>query len=88
MPFIICLYSSLVITYGVKTEIKTNPSLRLYIKLTDQCFANCKFCANEQNKDLGILEIEKLAFIIRYLKTQNLLHGISITGGEPKIKKL
>lgn len=62
---------------------KTKPSLRLYIKLTDTCFANCQFCANEQSKDFGKIDLKKLAFVISYLKEQNLLHGISITGGEP-----
>lgn len=61
----------------------TKPSLRLYIKLTDQCLANCKFCANRQSKDFGTIDLEKLAFVISYLKEKNILHGISITGGEP-----
>lgn len=62
---------------------KTKPTLRLYIKLTDQCFANCKFCANSQSKDFGTIDLEKLAFVISYLKEKDILHGISITGGEP-----
>ena len=62
---------------------KTKPSLRLYIKLTDTCFANCKFCANEQSKDFGTIDLKKLAFVISYLKENQFLHGISITGGEP-----
>ena len=60
---------------------KTKPTLRLYIKLTDQCFANCKFCANSQSKDFGTIDLEKLAFVISYLKEKDILHGISITGG-------
>lgn len=62
---------------------KTKPSLRLYIKLTDLCLANCKFCVNRQSKDFGTIALEKLAFVISYLKEKDLLHGISITGGEP-----
>lgn len=62
---------------------KTKPSLRLYIKLTDQCLANCKFCANSQSKDFGTIDLEKLSFVIGYLKDKDILHGISITGGEP-----
>jgi radical SAM superfamily len=65
---------------------KTRPTLRLYIKLTDQCFAHCKFCSNEQSKDFGTIDLEKLAFVIRYLKGKDILHGISITGGEPMTK--
>ena len=67
-----------------KTSVyKVEPSLRLYIKLTDSCNANCKFCANETCKDFGTIDFQKLEFVIRYLKEKNRLHGISITGGEP-----
>lgn len=61
------------------------PSLRLYIKLTDTCNANCKFCANECSKDFGNIDFKKLEFVIRYLLSKGRLHGISITGGEPMI---
>lgn len=59
------------------------PSLRLYIKITDACNADCKFCANECNKDFGNIDFSKLEFVIRYLTDKGRLHGISITGGEP-----
>lgn len=61
------------------------PSLRLYIKLTDACNAGCSFCANENSKDFGNIDFNVLEFVIRYLKEKNYLHGISITGGEPMI---
>lgn len=70
-----------------KKIIKSNPSLRLYIKLTDCCLANCKFCSNENSKDFGELDLEKLSFVISYLKEKDILHGISITGGEPLMNK-
>ena len=53
-----------------------NPSLRLYIKLTDVCNANCLFCANGETKDFGDIDFSKLEFIIRYLLDKNLLHGM------------
>lgn len=62
---------------------EVNPSLRLYIKLTDACNADCKFCANECSKDFGTIDFQKLEFVIRYLLSKGRLHGISITGGEP-----
>lgn len=65
---------------------KVRPSLRLYIKLTDSCLAKCKFCANEGSCDFGEIDLEKLAFVIKYLKSEGRLHGISITGGEPMVK--
>lgn len=60
-----------------------DPSLRLYIKLTDACNADCLFCANRESRDFGNLDFRKLEFVIRYLLDKKLLHGISITGGEP-----
>ena len=63
--------------------IKGLPSLRLYIKPTDNCNANCLFCANEQSKDFGTIDLKKLEYVINYLKQHNVLHGVSITGGEP-----
>ena len=62
-----------------------DPSLRLYIKLTDACNADCLFCANRESRDFGNLDFRKLEFVIRYLLDRKLLHGISITGGEPMI---
>ncbi len=63
--------------------IKGLPSLRLYIKPTDSCNASCLFCANEQSKDFGTINLKKLEYVISYLKEHHILHGISITGGEP-----
>lgn len=68
-----------------QARYEVNPSLRLYIKLTDACNANCKFCANATSKDFGTIDFQKLEFVIRYLNDQNRLHGISITGGEPMV---
>ncbi|MBR4178947.1 MAG: radical SAM protein [Bacilli bacterium] len=64
---------------------KCKVSLRLYIKVTDDCQCNCKFCANENLKDFGNLDLKKLDYVIRYLYENKILHGISITGGEPMI---
>ena len=64
-------------------KIPTQPRIRLYIKVTDACSAHCKFCANEHSKDFGTLDYMKLEFVIRYLEEKNILHGISLTGGEP-----
>jgi molybdenum cofactor biosynthesis enzyme MoaA len=65
-------------------EPKTGKAkLRLYIKLTDSCNAECKFCANANSCDYGTIDLNKLEFVIRYLISLDRLHGISITGGEP-----
>lgn len=79
----------------VKNELcGTNPEkpriahaqLRLYVKLTDNCNAHCLFCANENSCDYGNINLKKLEFVIRYLKSLDRLHGISITGGEPLLE--
>ena len=79
----------------VKNELcSTNPldtvtcraKLRLYIKLTDNCNANCLFCANGNSCDYGNLDLKKLEYVIRYLFSQDRLQGISITGGEPLLE--
>ena len=66
-------------------EVKTNPSLRLYIKITDNCNANCMFCANKGSEDFGKLDLKKLEYVIRYLVSKNAIHSIGITGGEPMV---
>jgi len=65
--------------------VKSKPTLRLFIKFTDDCNANCKFCANNLSKDYGKIDLKKLEYVIRYLSENNILHGISITGGEPML---
>ena len=61
-------------------------TLRLYIKLTDNCNAHCLFCANENSCDYGTLNLKKLEYVIRYLVSNDRLQGISITGGEPLLE--
>lgn len=68
---------------NTNVETKVKPSLRLYIKLTDSCTADCSFCANKNTRDFGNLDLKKLEFVIRYLASKNILHSIAITGGEP-----
>ena len=67
-----------------------NPTLRLYIKLTDYCPCKCRFCANQLGCDYGKLDIDKLMYVINYLYENKMLCSISFTGGEPllEIEKL
>ena len=67
----------------ISKTMLVKPSLRLYIKITDGCNANCMFCANKESRDFGNIDFKKLEFVIRYLLDNKVLHGISITGGEP-----
>ena len=65
---------------------KAHAQLRLYVKLTDNCNANCLFCANGNTCDYGNIDLNKLEYVIRYLLSLDRLHGISITGGEPLLE--
>ena len=80
IPVKACLCSS------EKIFIPCKPALRLYIKLTDGCIANCPFCANENTKDNGNVDIDKLMYVINYLYEKNYLHSVSFTGGEPMLE--
>ena len=62
---------------------EVEPNIRLYVKVTDSCNANCKFCANGSCTDFGKLDLQNLEFVVRYLKENNRLHSIALTGGEP-----
>ena len=73
-------------TVKSKTPPEAEPALRLYIKVTDACNANCAFCCNENCKDNGVIDLIKLEYVIRYLYENHLLHGVSLTGGEPMLK--
>ena len=63
-------------------SLKSIPKIRLYIKICDECNCNCRFCINSNTRDYGKIDFQKLEFVIRYLLDANILHGISITGGE------
>lgn len=66
-------------------EIETTPSVRLYVRLTNSCNANCKFCLNHQNKSRDRVDKEKLEEVIRYLKSKDVINAVTLTGGEPMI---
>ena len=65
---------------------KGNMKLNLYIKITDSCNANCKFCSNSNTKDSGNINLDKLKDVLIYLNSKDILNRISITGGEPLLK--
>ena len=67
------------------SRFEVEPALRLYIKVTDYCNADCKFCANGTCTDFGKIDLVKLEFVIRYLCENKRLHSIGLTGGEPMI---
>ena len=68
-----------------ESKLIVKPALRLYIKINDECNANCKFCVNKNSSNFGKIDLSKLEYVIRYLNDKNILHSIGITGGEPML---
>lgn len=66
-------------------EIKTLPSVRLYVRVTNTCNSNCKFCLNCSNKTISYINKDKLGDVIRYLASKDILNAITLTGGEPML---
>ena len=63
-----------------------DPTLRLYVKLTDFCPSKCSFCANQLGCDNGNFDVDKFMYVFNYLYDNKLLHSISFTGGEPLLE--
>lgn len=57
--------------------------LQLSICPTAFCSAACPFCIAKNTRQRQFLDINKLEACLRQLKEQNLVRGISFTGGEP-----
>lgn len=60
-----------------------NPQINLYIRATNICNANCKFC--EYHGDKTEFNWETFEVVLNDLKERNILCKIQITGGEPSI---
>lgn len=68
-----------------ESKLKGEPSIRLYIKINDECNCKCRFCVNQNNCDYGKIDFKRLEYVIRYLVDGKVLHSIGITGGEPML---
>ena len=66
--------------YACKPEqIKT----QLSICPTDFCAASCFFCIAKNIRSTARIDLKKLEYVLRRLKDENIVRGVSITGGEP-----
>ena len=63
------------------------PSVNLFVKVTDSCTAHCLFCSNAGRPACsGRFDLDKLVRIIREIQAQGIyLNRVNITGGEPSI---
>ena len=57
--------------------------LQLSICPTSFCSASCPFCIAKNTKQMQFLDIKKLEECLKRLKEENVIRGISFTGGEP-----
>lgn len=57
--------------------------LQLSICPTSFCAAGCPFCISKNTKEKKFLDVKKLENVLNCLKNENLVRGISFTGGEP-----
>ncbi len=66
---------------------KRVPSVNLYVTMTNECNAHCKFCCNEKNRGCKIpFNVEKFKAIVSGVSCQIPINKISFTGGEPTLE--
>ena len=68
------------VNYKKKPE---NVQLQLFVCPTSFCPGNCAFCIAKDIKSKRMLDINRFADVMRRLKAEDRVRGVSITGGEP-----
>lgn len=63
------------------------PSVNLFVKVTNCCNAKCKFCANaEQQHTARCFSVDKLKRVLSELRASDIIiNRVNITGGEPAV---
>lgn len=85
--------SSMINVFGHKIPNKLNACLashtpvdtyvNLYVKLTDHCNANCKFCTFKNHKDKLTFDKYKFFYVLSQIQKNVRIAKVSFTGGEP-----
>ena len=57
--------------------------LQLSICPTDYCAASCPFCIAGNTRSTARIDLNRLEYALRRLKDEEVVRGVSITGGEP-----
>lgn len=71
---------------GIHYQLKPDKvKLQMSICPTGQCNADCPFCVAGPDKVKGFLDINRLEKTLRGLNEQDIIRGISLTGGEPTL---
>lgn len=60
------------------------PYINMYVLLTNKCNAKCKFCCNQNTKDVPF-HMEKFQYVIQELSKHLNIRKVSFTGGEPTL---
>lgn len=63
--------------------VPAKPQANLYIRVTNTCNANCKFCI--YHGDYKTIDIDKFEKALKELRDRDIINKIQITGGEPSI---
>lgn len=66
----------------IEESIVDGPGIR-FVVFTQGCSHNCKGCHNPQTHDYGGGTVETISSIIDKVKSNPLLDGITLSGGEP-----
>lgn len=65
------------------------PMVNIFVKVTNACNANCKFCSNANCRELHnkTFDIEKLKRVFQEIENRNILiNRVNLTGGEPSLQ--
>ena len=68
------------INYKEKPE---NIRLQLFVNMLTFCPASCRFCVANNTKQDKRIDIDKFTSVMKLLKSEDVIRGIKITGGEP-----
>ena len=68
---------------GEPYRLKQGIRLQLTIQITRYCSAGCPFCIAAPTHQRGTVDPDRLREILRCLRRENIVRGVSITGGEP-----
>lgn len=71
----------------VDISTKDIPNLPSMVIFTVGCNLNCKFCHNKYLHNLSVGKQLNVKEIVSLVKSNSLVHGISITGGEPTLQE-
>lgn len=71
---------------GVVKESSVDGEGLRYVVFTQGCYHNCKGCHNQHTHDVNGGKLVEISKIIEDINKNPLLHGVTISGGEPMLQ--